>query len=102
MQECIEEMSSLGFLADAGAHEHLVALLYDIHRLTWASFEGCPEVWQTTCGCSAGNPLADLCFAIGFRKFIIRFRRRITDLGLMPTCVAEHVAGFFGLDETTR
>ena len=50
------------------------------------------------CGCGAGNPIADLCFAVCFRKVIIRLRRRVTDLGLMPLCSTENVADVFGLN----
>ena len=36
----------LGFWQSAGAHDHITSFLYDIYRLTWATFEGCAGVWQ--------------------------------------------------------
>ena len=73
--EIVREMADLWFWSDAGAVEHLKAMVNDWFTETWSSLEGSTQVLLHKQGCGAGNPAADLFFCIGFAKALRCCRR---------------------------
>ena len=58
------DLSGFGFGAEHGASDHLIAVVKDWFKHTWGALEGADQFLSLGTGCSAGNPCADIFFAI--------------------------------------
>ena len=102
--EVAADMSDIGFWSDGGASPHLVATIRDWFQHTWASLEGTTEVLGLGTGCSAGNPCADIFFALAFSKVLSNIRVLLAERGLLVDFDTAGGGGLlrllFGLTET--
>ena len=80
--EIIKDIADSGFWEKHGASPHLVEIMTECLRTHFRTSYGTPGGCLMKQGTGAGNPLADLLFALAFCKVIMRLRRVLSDAGL--------------------
>ena len=95
VEEVVADMADMDFWESAGASQHLVAAVRDWFKHTWASFEGSVDVLNLSTGCSAGNPCADIFFALAFSKVSVAIRVLLREKGYCIDYDTAGVAAFF-------
>ena len=92
------EVSDTSFWSSNGASRHLQDLIVATLSNWLASFEGTVGGCIMEQGTGAGNPLADVLFAIAFMRVIIRLRAALKKAGLITTIVVNGASNYVGLD----
>ena len=68
VKEIYDEAVNCVSLGEAGVPPHVVDMLGALHRFTWSSTEGLPNVFQSTRGTLAGTAIADVLFIFSLHK----------------------------------
>ena len=97
VQGIIDEVSNTGFWAENGAPLHLERMLQACLDNLYATFEGIPQGCVMHQGTGAGNPLADLLFALAMSKVIQMLRRKLREAGLLQTLTIQGARQFLGI-----
>ena len=95
--EIIKDIADSGFWKRHGASPHLVEMMTECLRNTFSTFEGTPGGCLMNQGTGAGNPLADLLFALAFCNVIMKLRRVLSKAGLTVSLDVRGARDFIGL-----
>ena len=93
----VAEVADTGFWQQRGESEHLEAMLRATLENIFASLEGTPGGCRMPQGTGAGNPLADLMFAVAFCKVVAMLRRKLKEAGLDISSVSSGAREFLGI-----
>ena len=74
-RELVAELTSLAFWQEAGASEHLIALITEQLTCNVASYEGVDTATIMEYGTGAGNPIADILFVLAYAMIIKSLRK---------------------------
>ena len=95
--DVVADLEKVGFWSENGASSHMIATIRDWFNHTWVSFEGTSDVLGMGTGCSAGNPCADIFFALAFCKVLSSIRCLLDEHNLLVDIDTSGVASYFGL-----
>ena len=98
----IAEVADTGFWRKHGAIEHLERMLAACLKNLFAIFEGTAGGCPMPQGTGAGNPVADLLFAVAFCKVIALLRRKLQETGLINEVTISGLENSWVLDQLRR
>ena len=93
----VEEVAHCGFWREHGASEHLEAQLKACLSNSFTTIDGTAGENRMLRGTGAGNPLADLMFAVAFCKVVEMLRRKLKEAGLDISFVSSGAREFLGI-----
>ena len=97
-QEVMDAVVAVCDWEAAGLTPHALSLLEDFHTNTWFSTELLPGVATTRCGCTAGNPVADLVFVASDTLLARRLFAMLKAEGLAFCLDDSDARHYFGVD----
>ena len=97
--ETVAELVRQDFWPQCGASSHLAAMVSETLSGSFATFERVDGATQMHNGTGAGNPVADLLFALAFAKMVQKLRARLEGAGLVASVCAVGASLSFGWEK---